>query len=181
MTIHQSKGLEFPIVFVPEIGAGNRPDNSPVKYDDNIGIGIKFQGRGGESHNTLAFEEIGRLRRQKEDAESQRLFYVALTRARDYLALSGEGSGPWRSWIDEFAAGEGASLMTMTDVDDSLSRDSALAVLPYGDRIGHSEPVTTRLDVPALLPAVHRFCPSPPPRFYRCPRKYYYKIVLKAR
>jgi ATP-dependent helicase/nuclease subunit A len=184
MTIHQSKGLEFPIVFVPEIGAGNRPDNSSVKFDENIGIGIKFQGNGGDSHGTLAFDEIGKLRRQKEDAESQRLFYVALTRARDYLVLSGEGAGSWRSWIDGFLEGEGASLITVTDADASLSRGVSPPVLPFGDRSGPCEPTITDEALRRSLyysppaPSFLVLSPTALEDFTECPRKYYYKIVL---
>jgi ATP-dependent helicase/nuclease subunit A len=184
MTIHQSKGLEFPIVFVPDIGAGSRPDNSPVKYDDSIGIGIKLPGHCGESHNTLAFEEIGNLRRNKEDAESQRLFYVALTRARDYLVLSGEGSGSWRSCINEFAAGDGASLITLTNADESLSKRAAQGVLSAGEGVGPCEATST---AEALRRSLHYTPPSPSlivlspsalEDFAECPRKYYYRNVV---
>jgi ATP-dependent helicase/nuclease subunit A len=184
MTIHQSKGLEFHIVFIPEIGAGNRPDNSSVNYDENIGIAVKLRDHGGESHNTLAFEEICKLRRQKEDAESKRLFYVALTRARDHLVLSGEGSGSWRSWIDTFLEGEGASLITVTEIDAALSRVESSSILTPGDRSGPCEGSVTedalRRSLHYSPPASSSLVLSPTALedFTECPRKYYYKTVL---
>lgn len=184
MTIHQSKGLEFPVVFVPEIGAGSRPDNSPVRYDETRGIGIKAQAVGGEARPTLAFEEIGRLRGLKEDAESQRLLYVALTRARDYLVVSGEGSGPWRSWIDSFAAGEHSMLIKATKADNLLedeaghgllSADAGSLPLQPG---AISEAVRRSLHYAPAAPSVVVISPTALEDFAACPRKYYYKEIL---
>jgi ATP-dependent exoDNAse (exonuclease V) beta subunit len=184
MTIHQSKGLEFPIVFVPEIGAGNRPDNSSVKYDDTMGIGIKAQVSGGEARPTLAFEEIGRLRGQKEDAESQRLLYVALTRARDYLVVSGEGSGSWRSWIDRFVTGENSSLIKVTNADIFLENENEPEGLPVqaGFRPWEYRAFTgalrRSLHYTPPAPSVAVFSPTALEDFAACPRKYYYKVIL---
>ena len=47
MTVHQSKGLEFPVVFVPELGAGSPADHAPVQYDDAFGVGVKLASAGG--------------------------------------------------------------------------------------------------------------------------------------
>ncbi len=184
MTIHQSKGLEFPVVFVPETGAGSRPDNSPVKYDDTMGIGVKAQLPAGEARSTLAFEEIGRLRGRKEDAESQRLLYVALTRARDYLVVSGEGSGSWRSWIDDFAAGEGASLIKVTDADVLTASGFAAEVLPAQadyrpyESAGIAGALRRSLNYSPPAPSVAVFSPTALEDFAACPRKYYYKVIL---
>ncbi|MCV5519876.1 hypothetical protein OFN12_29970, partial [Escherichia coli] len=47
----------------------------------------------------LAYDELGEERRAAERAEERRLFYVAMTRARDRLILS--GAAPFRRWPDE--------------------------------------------------------------------------------
>ncbi|HET6421853.1 MAG TPA: UvrD-helicase domain-containing protein [Geobacteraceae bacterium] len=184
MTVHQSKGLEFPVVFVPEIGAGRRPDNSPVRYDETRGIGIKAQFVGNEARPTLAFEEIGRLRGLKEDAESQRLLYVALTRARDYLVVSGEGSGPWRSWIDSFVAGDHSMLIKVTNVDNLLEGEDGHGLLSLDagslplEPGSISEAVRRSLHYAPAAPSVVVISPTALEDFAACPRKYFYKEIL---
>src|SRR5258708_5538039 len=42
MTVHQSKGLEFPLVFVPACGAPERFDQAPLLYDGELGLGIRI-------------------------------------------------------------------------------------------------------------------------------------------
>jgi ATP-dependent helicase/nuclease subunit A len=181
MTVHQSKGLEFPIVMIPEIGSGTRPDNSPVKFDNSLGIGLKTRTPGGEGCATLAYEAIGGLRKKKEDAELRRLLYVAVTRARDYLIMSGEGSGPWRTWIDEFSDGPGSSLLRVTEAVDIPPEEAAVP--------GRNEPkpCDTGILTEALQrslgysppsPSVLVFSPTALEDFAACPRKYYYKEVL---
>ncbi|MCM2358249.1 MAG: UvrD-helicase domain-containing protein, partial [Geobacteraceae bacterium] len=121
MTVHQSKGLEFPVVFIPELGAGHPVDHGAVQYDDACGVGMKLAASGGTWEPTLASRAIAELKGRKEGAELKRLFYVATTRARDYLVLSGEKGkhrgGPWREWLDSFLAGEGGELVRVTLVD----------------------------------------------------------------
>lgn len=114
MTIHQSKGLEFPIVFVPECGAAAPAAREVVLYDRELGLCIRPTGDDGRALATSASARIGAALASRQAAESERLLYVAATRARDLLVLSGGAarkSGTWREHLDAFAAGpEGASL-----------------------------------------------------------------------
>lgn len=186
MTIHQSKGLEFPIVFVPELGGGLPPDHAAIKYDESLGFGLKLQIPGGEATPTLAFQQISELRRNKEAAEQKRLFYVALTRARDYLVLSGEGRGEWRAWVDAFCNSPAAPLLKISD--------SASPLVPPLAAVSSQGAVAARLAEPSLsawADAVQHALAYRPPRpttmvfsptaledYQRCPRKYYYKAVM---
>jgi ATP-dependent helicase/nuclease subunit A len=181
MTVHQSKGLEFPIVLVPEIGAGTRPDNSPVKFDDRMGIGLKLQVPGCEGNATLAHEAIGSLRKKKEEAELRRLLYVAVTRARDYLILSGEGSGLWRTWIDEFTEGAGSSLMKVTIAADIPSEHAAVPERNESkpcDAVALTEAMQRSLGYSPPPPSVLVFSPTALEDLAACPRKFYYKELL---
>ncbi|HEY2847262.1 MAG TPA: UvrD-helicase domain-containing protein, partial [Pyrinomonadaceae bacterium] len=95
MTIHAAKGLEWPIVFVPNLSAEARGSSSTVVYDAECGIGFKVIVQ--KDDGTYKKEEpsvYGVLKRQKkdaEDAESRRLLYVAMTRAQDRLYLTSAG------------------------------------------------------------------------------------------
>ena len=90
MTIHRAKGLEFPVVCVADLGrqgAGQR-DRLLIGPDGEVGLRLATPG-GGESTPALAYERLAAAAALEEDAEERRLFYVAMTRARDRLILSG--------------------------------------------------------------------------------------------
>lgn len=85
MTIHAAKGLQFPIVFIPALDEDNAPKSTALAVDED-----------GECI-TCAYEENARLRKdirhftvqcEKEREEEKRLFYVATTRAQDFLCMS---------------------------------------------------------------------------------------------
>jgi ATP-dependent exoDNAse (exonuclease V) beta subunit len=89
MTVHQAKGLEFPIVVVPECGASERSDSAQVVYDRSAGLGLRVRRADGDSVPSPRAAQALELRRARAEAERQRLFYVACTRARDALILTG--------------------------------------------------------------------------------------------
>ncbi len=108
MTIHQAKGLEFPIVIIPDLQRSAKPPDNWVLLDRQRGLTLKVpDGRGklvaGFTYNS--FEQRHALR---EQFESMRLLYVAATRAQDRLILSGTTkdldkiglkSDTWLNWI----------------------------------------------------------------------------------
>jgi ATP-dependent helicase/nuclease subunit A len=77
-------------------------------FDELKGLAAKFYRESQESYETtMVHREIRELQQKKDHAESKRLFYVAATRARDYLVLSGEKPARkraecWREWLDQF-------------------------------------------------------------------------------
>jgi ATP-dependent helicase/nuclease subunit A len=108
MTIHQAKGLEFPLVFLPDMGHSIHQQSDRIVFDEEKGLAATYYRTSSESYEeTLAHREIKELSQKKDHAESKRLLYVAVTRARDYLILSGErparqGGVCWRKWLDQF-------------------------------------------------------------------------------
>jgi ATP-dependent helicase/nuclease subunit A len=82
MTVHASKGLEFPIVFVVNLAKGASGPPQPVR--------VIADGYGGEPSVSVGpfVSETDELERERETQETRRLLYVALTRARDRLYLS---------------------------------------------------------------------------------------------
>ena len=82
MTVHASKGLEFPVVFVVNLARGTGNWRDPIRVsagredDDPVSVGIgAFQ------------SEADDARPAREREETKRLLYVALTRARDRVYL----------------------------------------------------------------------------------------------
>ncbi|MEF8894433.1 UvrD-helicase domain-containing protein [Halodesulfurarchaeum sp.] len=112
-TIHSAKGLEFPIVVVPELGTEfnfgtDIDENGTVLFDEIEGgadggtepvIGLKSPTPEDAfaDEQTLARRVVRSQVRQHERAELKRLLYVAATRTRDHLILSG---------ITEFESGD---------------------------------------------------------------------------
>jgi ATP-dependent helicase/nuclease subunit A len=99
MSIHQAKGLEFPVVVLPDLNRKRPVYLDPVAFHPALGPLVRpSQDLAAESDDSAGAQSLGWLtyqaiERRDEDDEALRLFYVATTRARDVLILS-DGSGP---------------------------------------------------------------------------------------
>src|SRR5439155_2829419 len=91
LTIHGAKGLEFKVVVVADAGR----DKAPPPTDEILALS---DGRFGfrvavpitiDRHSAFAFEAVREARKAEERAERLRLYYVAMTRAKDRLIVSG--------------------------------------------------------------------------------------------
>lgn len=92
MTIHRSKGLEFPIVFVGGISKMfNQQDlNAPFLMHKELGFGPRFVDRENRvAYPTLANLAIRRRAQFELLAEEMRVLYVALTRPKEKMILLG--------------------------------------------------------------------------------------------
>lgn len=101
MSIHKSKGLEFPVVFVADMGkAFNRRDTQDqILLHNRLGIGLKqYDPEWRISYPTLIWSGIAAQLRWEGTAEEERILYVAMTRARDQLILTGHSSHIDRDW-----------------------------------------------------------------------------------
>ena len=93
LTVHKSKGLEFPIVIVPDCGNRGIPQKKGglVFYNEDMGPVLyspKAPGLSAKAGN-LIFESLRDEANAKLIAETKRLLYVAATRAESYLIISG--------------------------------------------------------------------------------------------
>ena len=87
LTIHQAKGLEFPIVILAKMASGKAADRS-IAVVDREARTLDFQiGSGDARFGTPGFAKAKVRQERYEAAEERRLLYVAATRARDYLVL----------------------------------------------------------------------------------------------
>jgi len=89
LTIHKSKGLEFPVVIVANTGNAGRPGgSSPYYISDDFGITLKYESRSGGKANYF-YDHAKELEAGKDLAENKRILYVAMTRAQSHLIISG--------------------------------------------------------------------------------------------
>lgn len=96
-TIHQAKGLEFPVVIVAGLGSqashgGGSRSTLVIGDDGRVGIFLRNSRRGTYEDSDLCWGPAGEIEEEiknKEQAEDVRLLYVAMTRAKEQLILVG--------------------------------------------------------------------------------------------
>lgn len=105
MTVHQSKGLEFPIVFVADMDWTKRGGAQFAHLDRELGPLLSMPRKRGIKPTNPAQVMHNLIESRSEDEETKRLLYVAATRAADYLLFSaglpavGKVSSPWLTLI----------------------------------------------------------------------------------
>ena len=152
MTIHGAKGLTSRVVFVPELSCSPSGDSPWAMLDGQEGkstrLHIRTEDIAREKTMTPGFEKARDALRDIRMAESKNVFYVAMTRARDLVILSGAAGdrkpAEWRAEIEKVIA----------DNEDARTR---LRQVPYIDvenaaaeLVSRSEASTT--NVAALEP-----------------------------
>lgn len=108
MTIHAAKGLEFPLVIIPEVQAPLiHPERDPVFLLSNDGLDLNLS-EVGLSTMSPRFRTVLQASRGARLEEEMRVFYVAVTRAQHAVTFVGTRGGPpngpgddFYSWKDE--------------------------------------------------------------------------------
>ena len=188
MSIHAAKGLEFGTVCVGDLGRRRPGDGDEDLLVSGEEVGLRLVGLDASSEKALAFERLRDRARERDAREEERVLYVAATRARERLVLSGgatlaswpkEGpSAPPLAWLGPALLG--GDLGRLPTADEPV-RDVAWSageftaslrcvlnapatigrVLRAGSLApaGASEPVAPR--PPALAPAPEPAAPAP--------------------
>ncbi len=197
MTVHAAKGLEFPVVIVPDLQRQIQSDDEPY-VDPALGFGLD-EGTGEEC--APLSEYLKDQARRKAREEEQRIFYVACTRARDRLILSSEPEGrgdSWLLWLRRWCGDRGlvpgedplqfdvvtrlydgaatndVNHRLIIPVTRTLPAVTAPAVLREG------EEASPRIDI-APVPSSSRgeiFSASRIRTYVECPAKYFFRYVL---
>ncbi len=200
-TIHQAKGLEWPIVCLPslEMGSKGGMDDFSPRHGALLCDALDENGEKRKPLSVIGFEnELS----ERQEGEERRLLYVALTRARERLVLSGcirrEGRLP--EWKSRFRT---PLDFLVEHTDNALStpgeHDCGTLITSVAFVNGAAAPVTQfeggETLAAELAPAVLAKPPADPPAliasalpltvkvtellaFNRCPRVYRYSHVL---
>lgn len=94
MTIHNSKGLEFDLVILPQLDKSVKGDTASIKYlpgkEGEQGLlGIKVPDKEMQLQNSGVYEQAKKRDSELDEEESRRLLYVAMTRAQKQLLMVG--------------------------------------------------------------------------------------------
>ena len=106
MSIHKSKGLEFPVVFLSGTGKQfNMQDlNNKILLHPEIGIGVKYIDYDRQiEYDTLSKQAMKNQIMLETLSEEMRVLYVALTRAKEKLIITGYSTTDKQKEIDEIA------------------------------------------------------------------------------
>ncbi|MEW6244818.1 MAG: ATP-dependent DNA helicase [Bacillota bacterium] len=183
LTIHQAKGLEFPVVFVCNLKGGRfplKPRYDKLYYEPGMGLICK-EAPGGK--NTKRFE--ARIKPRvilEQEQEERRLFYVAVTRAKTRLFLVSPAAGNGKEFLRELLDDpEAATLLSLAE--GTVVQSSERGVLPPGeraaDRVGFMFVNRTSVLLPsAAAPRTVCLSFSALKEYMDCPHRYYFARVL---
>ncbi|MCE5279880.1 MAG: UvrD-helicase domain-containing protein [Planctomycetaceae bacterium] len=156
MTIHKAKGLEFPVVIVPDLSSGSRPSTAAVLGRADLGLTCKPpQPDDGEEDapTPLMYDLARRLEAAEDRREDLRRLYVAVTRHQDHLILVGADV---RSESGQFKP----SSSPLAEMDSVLgiaaAIDSGQQTLPYAGGFQASVASQAAGAMPRIKPAARK-------------------------
>ncbi len=148
MTIHKSKGLEFPVVIVPDLQRRFNLKKQLAVFLPDKGMGLKVPDARGKLCESARFRQISRRDHALEKAELKRLLYVAMTRAERQVVLSAVVDNP------KTQKGFQTSTGWLDWTRNLFGLGAAMQEWPESLQIGNTQIKICRLDATETLPPV---------------------------
>lgn len=184
MTVHAAKGLEFPIVILPDLFRSPPQTGRTWKFVRGKGIAFKLKDRTRPFATRRESEHYTHLKESEAlaaKAELMRLLYVAMTRAREIIAFpvhrGMKKEGPWQQWL-------------LPIIDKSIARNEVRVWYPSKkskddfsvSKFEIRNPVSVS-QMSKLNPKTSTFTVSQLECYDRCPQEYFlkYDLCLPAR
>lgn len=180
-TVHQAKGLEWPVVVLPDLSAQPPNRDKAVRFDRALGLAVKPPASDEAAPQSLHAREIDERNRRRTRAESLRLLYVALTRARDRVVLGllpdKPRTGTW-AWELGFSQWKDVvpQVLATSPVPASPPMDP---LLPDAEAAAHVQAVLDRVRVAPVAAAATALVPVTQLQdFVTCPRMFHFAHQL---
>lgn len=128
-TIHSSKGLEYPIVFLINCGGNfyGKQRDGDIELNTNFGIALKRFDKNNRSKNmSIIFDAMQKINKNDVFAEKLRLLYVALTRAQNHLFIVGSTKKFFKKLYSNFQIKSCSSFLDL--IIGSLSEKEILEI-----------------------------------------------------
>ena len=208
MTIHQAKGLEFPIVIVPDLHRELNRREFAFILDRHKGMTVRVPDGRGRSVRGALFNQLSQRNKWREDFESMRLLYVAATRAKDRLIFSAaverkrletlDKSELWVGWLwralglEQHSQTGIINLADDTQIHITVNREAAIEshqlTTPQSDA---ETTIDFTRSFPEIFPLLQPIAPQPGTflrrftvtqliNFQRCARQYYFERMLRT-
>jgi ATP-dependent helicase/nuclease subunit A len=195
MTIHAAKGLEFGVVVLADLGRQTPGGGDAIRLGDGR-IGLRLRRLGVPAVDAFDHAALGELEKQADRLEDERVFYVACTRARERLILSGtvkldkwpNGTNPISRLAPRFAegaeTGEGTELVAVvhsraSDLGTVLREGVPAARPAQRSAADEAPPDIAVLPAPPAPPAVPSLSYSALSGYAACPYRFYLQRVLR--
>ncbi|HPG29456.1 MAG TPA: UvrD-helicase domain-containing protein [bacterium] len=193
MTVHQSKGLEFPVVIIPDISRKSVYKSKRIIATEND-LTMRINNLYGGKIKNSEYEDFQNADKSKEFEENKRIFYTACTRARDYLIFTaGEPakkiSGNWLEWVEPFfkkrREENSEYRIRYLEINPEITRENAIAKPVFSNITADPQipPFSKYLEVKNYKTPVSDYIEISPTSlaiFYDCPRKFFYSHIIDA-
>lgn len=169
LTIHKSKGLEFPVVIIPEMSRDSGGGFSNLLFNKDLGLGIKTGSCSG------IYDEVKEILSIKENEEKERVLYVAMTRAEEMLILGNQGKNSgFKKMIGELL--DPNQYKIVNNIDLNMEESTSIKLIEEKLVMSHEDEIS--LQIPLLFDALlskkfESFSISQYLVFKQCNRKYY--------
>ena len=206
MTIHKSKGLEFPTVIVPDLQRKFNSWSRLAVFVKGVGMGLKVPDRRGKLCESGRFRKIARVDNAQERAELKRVLYVAMTRAEQRIILSGvvktaktektlRNASGWLDWAKQLFGLKGSPrdwpantclggtcLHVLLDDETAVDATTLAATQPQSGEGAAVLPLAAQQRISPISVRKSRpmiLSPSYLTEFFDCPRRYYYAQLFR--